>query len=519
MLLAVIGIVGIIAQKLRIVLPILLVVIGMMISLIPQVSEVRLEPDTVFFIFLPPLLYIDAFNSSWKALKDVGDMITIQAVGLVLVTVVGVAAVIHAVIPAMPWAAALVLGAIVSPTDAVAASAIAIEIHLPKRVMETIKGESLANDATGLVAYQCAVAATVTGAFAWSELGGRFLYVGFGGIVVGLGLGWVLSQIRTKVDNTPVEIILSLLSPFITYLAAEHLHVSGVLAVVTAGLLLGWRGPTMLSSQTRLQAVATWNTIAYVLNGLSFLLMGLQLKRILETVKSYSIPQLLVWTAAVAFSPILIRLIWTFAVTPIYSMLKRKRPPSWKHIFVVSWSGMRGVLSLAAALALPLTCANGQAFPCRDLLIFFTVAVIASTLLLQGITLPYIVRLFGFTPNLDDWDLAERKTRLLLSREAVRTIDLLAKQKNINGEDAAFQRILNRYLEQVMAHMHAESQDVTKTETWRLLQSEAIKSQRRVLIELRDGDVIEDELFRTLQNELDLEEAQLSASHHDSLSV
>ncbi len=187
MLLAVICSVGIISQKLRISLPILLVVAGMIISLIPQIADIKLQPEIVFFIFLPPLLYLDAFNTSWKELRAVGDLVTIQAVGLVLFTVAGVAAVIHAIIPAMPWTVAFVLGAIVSPTDAVAASAIAKEVNLPKRVMDIIKGESLVNDATGLVAYQFAVAATVTGAFAWSEVGRAFLYVGFGGIVLGLG--------------------------------------------------------------------------------------------------------------------------------------------------------------------------------------------------------------------------------------------------------------------------------------------------------------------------------------------
>lgn len=510
LLLAIIGIVGAISQKLRVSLPILLIVVGMVISLKSNIALVRLEPDTVFFIFLPPLLYLDAFNTSWKDLKDVGDLITIQAFGLVLITVVGVAALIHAVLPTIPWAAAFVFGAIVSPTDAVVASAITKEVRLPKRVMDIIKGESLVNDATGLVAYQFAVAATVTGTFSWSEAGTRFLYVGFGGVLVGLITGWILSVLRTKLENRPVEIIGSLLSPFISYFTAEHLHVSGVLSVVTAGLLLGWRSPTMLSSQVRLHSKANWETIAYILNGFSFLLMGLQLKPILETVKSYPPEQLLLWTTTAAIAPIFIRFAWTFSVAPAYARLMRRDVPNWKHIFVVSWSGMRGIVSMAAALALPLSCANGQAFPYRDLIIFLTVVVIASTLLLQGVALPAIVKYFGFASDLYDDGNAERETRLYLSREAVRTIDELARKNNLDMEDPGIQKVINHYIELTIDNFRPQSHDSSNIETWRLLQHEAIKSQRRILIGMRDNHKIGEELFRVLQNELDLEETQVN---------
>ncbi len=513
MLLSVIGMAGAVSQKLRISLPILLVVIGMAISLISNTALFRLDPDTVFFIFLPPLLYMDAFNTSWQELKQVGDIIAIQAFGLVLVTVIGIAAVIHAVMPAMPWAAAFVLGAIVSPTDAVVASAITKEISLPKRVLDIIKGESLINDATGLVAYQFAVAATVTGAFSWAEAGSRFIYVGFGGVLVGLVIGWILSLLRTKLDNRPVEIIGSLLSPFIVYLTAEHLHVSGVLSVVTAGLFLGWRGPTMFSSLTRLQAKANWETIAYILNGFSFLLMGLQLKPILATLKSYPPRDLLLWTAAAAIAPILIRFAWTFSVAPLIAILQGRTVPNWKHIFIIAWSGMRGIVSMAAALALPIACANGQEFPYRDLIIFLTVVVIASTLLLQGLALPAIIKHFGFTPDLNDRSDAEREIRLYLSREAVRTIDSIARINKIDMKDPRLQKILSHYLESTIDNLTVDSYDATNSATWRLIHNEAIKSQRHNLIALRDSQRIGEKLFQILQNELDLEEAQLLLSH------
>lgn len=514
-LLAVIGTVGVLAEKSRIALPILLVFAGMIISLIPQIPPIKLEPSTVFFIFLPPLLYLDAFNTPWRTLKAVAEFITLQAIGLVLVTVLAVAAAIHAVVPDMPWAAAFVLGAIVSPTDAVAAAAISKEVKLPKRLLDVIKGESLVNDSTGLVAYQFAVAAMVTGAFSWQQAGTQFFIVALGGIALGLIFGWILSHIRTKLENRPVEIIFSLLSPFIPYLAAEHVHVSGILAVVTSGLFLGWKSPTMLSSQTRLQANANWEIIAYILNGFSFLLMGLQLHPILETVKKYTFQDLLLWSATAAIAPIFIRFIWTFATTPLYSYFKRKFQPDWnpywKHMFVFSWSGMRGVISLAAALALPQTCANGAPFPYRDLLIFLTIVVICSTLILQGITLPSLVKQFAFEPDHHDLESEERKTRLFLSREAVRKIDEYARETGLDRNNPIFQKLMNRYLEQAIAIIEPGDGDLVRTEIWQRLLKVSIAAQRDVLIAMREKQEIEEEIFKLLQNELDLEEAQINA--------
>ncbi|MBP6747769.1 Na+/H+ antiporter [bacterium] len=510
-LLAIIAIVGAISQKLRVALPILLVLTGMAISMAPNIPPVHLEPDAVFFIFLPPLLYLDAYNTSWRQLKAVGELVTIQAVGLVLATVGAVALAIHTVVPGIPWTAALAFGAIVSPTDAVAASAIAKEVKLPKRLMEIIKGESLTNDATGLVAYQFAVAAVVTGAFSLQEAGTRFLYVAIGGIIVGLATGFILVRLRTRLEHKPVEIIVSLLSPFIAYLTAEHLHVSSVLSVVTAGLMLGWRSPLMHGSTTRLHATANWETIAYLLNGFSFLLMGLQLRPILETVKAYPAPQLVLWTATAALAPLAIRFVWTFTVGPLYNYLRKHQQPSWKHLFVFSWSGMRGVVSLAAALALPLTCSNGQAFPFRDLLIFLTIAVIASTLIIQGITLPAIVKMFEFEPDAYNPEEAERKARLALSREAVRRIDELARSESIDLEDPVLQKHLNKYLERAIANIGPESQNQPSINLWQRIKGEAITAQRTLLLQLRDSNEIQDDTFRLIQNELDLEETKMES--------
>lgn len=512
-LLAVIGIVGALSQKLPVSMPVLLVLTGTVMSFIPYVPAVKLDPEVVFLIFLPPLLYSDAFHTNWRELKVVGDFISLQAIGLVLVTIVGVAAAIHAVMPSLPWAAAFALGAIVSPTDAVAASALAKEVTLPKKLMDIIKGESLVNDATGLVAYQFAVAATITGAFAWREVGQSFVYESVGGILMGLALGVVISRLRIRINDRPIEIVVSLLTPFFAYLIAEHLNMSGVLCVVVTGLFIGWRGPLM-SPHARLYASANWDTIAYVLNGLSFLLMGLQVHPIIDTVRIHPPLQLLLWTATAAFTPIAIRFAWTFIVGTLYSALAGKRRPSWQEMFIVSWSGMRGVVSLAAALALPLVCENGSAFPQRELLIFLTIGVIASTLLLQGITLPFIVKRFQLPPT--DPERAyqeERRIRLFMCREAIRAVDEFARKREMDLDDPMLKRLLDRYLEEAVAHMNVLDDKIEeKNETWRLLCSEGLSAQRRSLIKIRDQHEIEETMFQLLQKELDLQEAQLNGT-------
>jgi CPA1 family monovalent cation:H+ antiporter len=267
----------------------------------------------------------------------------------------------------------------------------------------------------------------------------------------------------------------------------------------------------MHGSTTRLHATANWETIAYLLNGFSFLLMGLQLRPILETVKAYPAPQLVLWTATAALAPLAIRFVWTFTVGPLYNYLRKHQQPSWKHLFVFSWSGMRGVVSLAAALALPLTCSNGQAFPFRDLLIFLTIAVIASTLIIQGITLPAIVKMFEFEPDAYNPEEAERKARLALSREAVRRIDELARSESIDLEDPVLQKHLNKYLERAIANIGPESQNQPSINLWQRIKGEAITAQRTLLLQLRDSNEIQDDTFRLIQNELDLEETKMES--------
>jgi CPA1 family monovalent cation:H+ antiporter len=268
----------------------------------------------------------------------------------------------------------------------------------------------------------------------------------------------------------------------------------------------------MLSSQIRLHTRANWETISYILNGFSFLLMGLQLKSILQTVKSYPAHDLFVWTATAALAPIFIRFAWTFAIAPIYATVRRTALPHWKHLFVISWSGMRGIVSMAAALALPMACADGQPFPYRDLIIFLTVVVIASTLLLQGFALPAIIKYFGLAPDLYEKHNTERETRLYISREALRTIDAFARKNKLDLNDPKIQKIIDHYLDRTIHSIRAEYQAPDAGDSLRNLQTEALKAQRLVLIKMRDNYKISEDIFQTIQNELDLEEAQISSS-------
>lgn len=508
-LLAVMGFVGANAHRVRVALPILLVITGVVISLFAPFEAIRLEPEVIFLVFLPPLLYSEAFNTPWRELKDVIDWVGLQAFVLVVLTVLGVSAIIHAVIPGLPWAAAFVFGAIVSPTDAVAAAAIAREVTMPRKVMSIVKGESLTNDATGLVAYKFAVAAVVTGGFSISAAGQTFAILCFGGIVYGVFLGWLLSLVRTRLDHRPVEIISSLISPFFIYLTAERLHVSGIMAVVAGGLMVGFYRPRMYSSQTRLQANANWETISYVLDGFSFLLMGLQCKHVLSAVSSYPFVQLIQWSIIAGLAPTLIRLVWAFTISPIYAKVLRKPIPSWSDLLLFSWCGMRGVVSLAAALALPLYCSNGQVFPSRDLIIYLTLVVIASTLLFQGLSLPWLARRIANIPDDNDAQEAERKARLYLAREAVRRLDEFARKEHIDPEDPIFQQVIEQYLQQTMTVIAPTEENERRNLLKHKLEFEAIKARRQVLIGIRDEHAIREELFEKLQSELDLEEAKL----------
>src|SRR6266849_5874007 len=378
-----VALLALVARKIRVPYPILLTCGGVLLALVPGLPSIQLEPQLVFNLFLPPLLFPAALFTSWRDFRANLRPISLLAIGLVLFTTVSVAYLAHYFM-ALPLAAGFVLGAIISPPDAIAATAIADRLKVPRRIVTILEGEGLVNDATALVAYRFAVVAVVAGSFSLAHASVQFFVVGIGGILVGLAVGWLAEQFHKRVDDAPIEITVSLLTPFVAYLAAERFGFSGVLAVVTAGLYLGMRMPELLSFRTRLRGGPVWEMVEFLLNGFVFILIGLQLPEVVSALSGHSIPvQRLVWYALlISLAVIVIRILWVFPATYlprlVFKKVCRHDPyPPWRHVTIVAWTGMRGVVSLAAALALPLTLRDSATpFPGRDLILFLTFVVI-----------------------------------------------------------------------------------------------------------------------------------------------
>src|SRR5215469_8259069 len=375
-MLLVVAALALLARKLHIPYPILFVIGGLLLGFVPGIPRVHLNPELVFVFFLPPLLYPAALFTSWRDLRMNIRPILLLALGLVLATTICIALLAHHFF-GLPLAAGFLLGAIVSPPDAIAATAIAEHLRVPRRIVTILEGESLVNDASALVAYRFGVAAVVTGSFSLAHASLKFFVVAFGGILIGLIIGWLAEQFHRRVVDPPIEITVSLLTPFAAYLPAEALGVSGVLSVVTAGLYLGWRLPEITDFQTRLESKPVWDTVEFVLNGFVFILIGLQLPDVLHAAlgKRLSNGQLVEDAVLISLAVVIIRILWVFPATYLPRLVSKKLRardpcPSWKHVTIIAWTGMRGVVSLAAAMALPLAISDGSPFPDRDLIVF-----------------------------------------------------------------------------------------------------------------------------------------------------
>ena len=388
---------GIVAKRIALPYPVLLVVSGLGLGFVPGLPELKIDPEIVLLCVLPPLLYPAARYTSWREFRTESfRSFCGWRVGLVLATTLAVGYVAHA-LGELPWAAAFALGAIVSPPDAVAATAITKRLRLPRRIVAILEGESLVNDATALVAVRFAIAAAVTGSFSARTASLHFFAVAAGGIVMGLIIAWLASRLQRLLDDVPVQITISLLTPFAAYLPAERLHVSGVLAVVTAGLYLGWRVPQIITSRMRINAQAFWEMVEFLLNGLVFVMIGLQLRGILDRLSGESFSRLFSHGAILSATVIAVRLLWVFPANylPVFRRSRRGPPLNWRRLLLIGWTGMRGVVSLAVALALPLSLDDGSAFPGRDYILFITFFVIMVTLVLQGLSLPVVIRALG----------------------------------------------------------------------------------------------------------------------------
>ena len=509
-LLVSVAVLGAAARAVNIPYPIVLVVGGLGLGFLPGMPEATLDPDLVLVIFLPPLLYSAAFFANLHDLRRDARAITLQAVGLVLATMCIVAVVAEALIPGLPWAAAFTLGAIVAPTDPLAATEIARRMSVPRRIVSVVEGESLVNDGTALVAYRVAVLA-VGGTFSIWEAGWEFVSGAVVGVAIGLAVGWVISEIRRRLDDVLVEITISLLTGYAAYVPAEALHVSGVLAAVTAGIVLGWRAPQISSARMRIQGYAVWETLVFLLNALLFVLIGLQLPTILDGLSGRPAGELLLWAVAVSAAVILTRIVWVHTVVFLVRALDRRESQrtlrsSWQSRTVISWAGMRGSVSLAAALALP------PDFPARDEILLMTFAVIFATLVLQGLTLPALIRKLGVRDDGED-EREELLGRRAAAAVALARLDELAEEEWTYDETVERMRGLYRYRSRRFAAQAGETGDDDgiehRSRKYQKLARAVYDAQRDELVRLRNAGQVSNEVMHRLERELDLEDERL----------
>ena len=514
LLLAVVTALAQVTDKVRIPYPILLVLAGIAIGLVPGLPNVTLDPDLVFLVFLPPVLYAAAWTTSWPDFKQAIRPISLLAIGCVLFTTVIVAISAHYFIPDFGWAESFVLGAIVSPPDAVAATAATKGLKIPKRIITILEGESLVNDATGLIAYRYAIAAAASGTFIFWLAGINFFYVAGVGIIVGILVGYAFFWIhKITPHNATTDTTFTLLAPYAAYLLAERFHASGVLSVVAAGLFLSPRSSQIFSNRTRLQAASVWDTMIFILNGVIFILIGLQLPIILANIAQHSLAMLLGYGALVSVATVLARIIWVFpgAYLPRWlskSIREREPETNIRSVSVVAWSGMRGIVSLAAALGIPLMVSETKEFPNRDLIIFLTFCVIFVTLVLQGMTLRKVIEWLGIKSD-DQHIKEEEKIRVELAGHVIEQIE---ENYSMGLSDVVLNQIKSKYEIRIQRIRKDDSEHrMTPGQINELhrIHRELIQRERELILRLRKEGRVTDEIMRKIEYELDLEEARL----------
>ena len=504
------------APLLRVPYPILLVLGGLALGFVPGIPHVVLRPDIVLVAILPPLLYSSAFFTSLRDLRRNARALTLLSVGLVFTTTLAVAAVCPEAISGLAGPVCFVLGALVAPTDAVAANAIAARLGIPRRLAALIEGESLINDSTALVAYRFAVAAVLTGTFSLWHATWRFFVDVAGGIAIGLAVGFVLRQIRRRLNNSPVEIAIALLSGYFAYLPAQAAGVSAVLAAVTVSVYVGWYTPELTTVQTRLQGDAVWSILTFMLNALLFGLVGLQLRPILDSLSGISTGTLIGDAAIVSAAVIGTRLLWIYPATYLprflFRRIRERDPyPPWQYPTLIGWTGLRGAVTLTAALALPLTTSSGASFPNRDLLIYLAFCVIVATLVLQGLSLPLLIRLLRLE---DDGTAAkeETKARIYAADAALARLEELSGEDWVRDDTAERMRGLYRFRQnRFSARFDADDDGAIeqRSQDYQRLRRELLDAERRAVVELRRQGRINDDVMNHVQRDLDLEDARL----------
>jgi CPA1 family monovalent cation:H+ antiporter len=502
----------ILAGPLRIPYPILLVLGGLMLGFAPGVPEVTMPPEVVLIGILPPLLYRSAFFTGLRELRQNLRPISLLAVGLVAMTTVGVAVVAHKVAD-LPWAEAFVLGAVVSPTDPIAATAIGRRLGVPRRLTDIIEGESLVNDGMALVLLRTAIVAAVSGMFSPWAAGGRLMLNIVGGVAIGLAVGYVIRRVRRVLDNPPLEVTLGFLTGYFAFLPASALGVSGVLAVVTAGVYLGWYTPELTSSQTRMEGDGFWEILTFLLNVLLFGLVGLQLRPILDSLSGRGGWSLVGEAAVIALAVIVIRILWVFPATYLPRwLIPRVREhdpyPPLRYPAFVAWNGMRGAVTIAAALLIPLTTDAGTPFPGRDLIIFFAFAVVLATLVVQGLSLPAVIRALGLEEDDGGADAEEALARVRGAEAALQRLDELVGEAWVLDDTAERLRGLYRFrIDRFSARVDPDGDGKIEKRSlkYQRLRRELLDAERSAVVELRNAGEISDEVMRRVERDLDLE--------------
>jgi CPA1 family monovalent cation:H+ antiporter len=507
-LLAAVGAMLVVAAGIRNPLPVLLVCGGLALGFVPGLPHVELPPDLVLVAILPPLLYSSAFFTGLRDLRTNLRPISLLAFGLVAATTLGVAVVAHAVVHELSWAGAFTLGAIVSPTDALAATEVARRVGAPRRLVSIIEGESLINDGMALVLYKTAVAAAVAGAFSLWDATWHLVVNIVGGVAVGLAVGFVVRQIRRRTNDTPTEVAIALLSGYLAYLPAEGIGVSGVLAAVTIGVYMGWYTPELTTVDTRLSGNAFWEILVFLVNALLFALVGLQLRSLLDRLDVTG--GLLLDALLVVGALIAIRIVWvpiiTYVPRLLFRSIRERDPyPPWQAPIVIAWAGIRGAVSLAAALALPIGLAN------RDVIIFLTFAVILVTRVGQGLTLPLLIRVLG----LEDDGGAERedaKARIVAAQAAIERLDELVREDWVREDTAERLRGLYRFRTSRFRARYDGADDggaEERSAAYQRLVHELLEAERRAVVDLRNRGVITEAVMQRVSRDIDLEESRL----------
>ena len=528
LLLLVVAACAVAARRLRVPPAILLVVAGVVLALLPGLPRVELVPELVLLIVLPPLIYSAGVAMSWREFRFSLRPIALLAIGCVAFTTVAVAAVAHWGL-GLAWPVAFVLGAIVSPPDVVAPLAIARRLKLPRRLLVILEGEGLANDATALILYRFAVVAVSTGAFSWPRAAGTFGLILVGEIAYGILVGWATLHLRRLVREPRVEIVLALLTPYLAYWVPEELGGSGVLATVATGLTISWKGPLLIPSATRLQGIFFWDLLVYMIEGLVFLLTGLQARTLLDRIGDYSPRQLLFAASVTTVVVIVARFVWVFPATYlprwlIPSLARRDPSPPWQWPFALAFTGVRGIVSLAAALAIPLTTASGGPFPDRDLILFLTFSVILATLVGQGLLFPWVVCWLGLDKVGQAEQAAEEAMEMAARREAIdfvlRTLDTIAAEKGLSPEAVKPLRARHQgRLRQIDHRMDDSDEHTVLAETWDELEALLIEAERKYVYDLlRDGK-LHDEARRRIERQLDLREAHLRGADPERTNI